>query len=133
MNKIGSLGNVVFEVSHEKVRTFEELTRTSTPRWATHEVIGKRPLLQFIGPGLDTSSLTIRFDVRFGVNPRKEIAQLVEYERLGKALPFLLGGKPVGKGGMWVITGLEQEWTSIDNRGNLLAATVNLSLEEYAK
>lgn len=132
MNNIGYLGDVVFVVSEKTLRTFNEFTRSSASRWAKHEVLGKKPLTQWIGPGLDTVSFTMRFDARYGINPRKELDRLTTLEREGKALPLEIGGKGVGVG-LWVITSLEQSWSNIDHIGNILVAMANISLEEYVK
>lgn len=132
MNKIGYLGDVVFVVSEKTLRTFNEFTRSSSSRWAKHEVLGKKPISQWIGPGLDTVSFTMRFDARYRMNPRKELDRLTALDRKGKALPLVVGGKGVGVG-LFVITSLEQTWSNIDHLGNILAATVNISLEEYVK
>ncbi|TYA10935.1 phage tail protein [Paenibacillus faecis] len=130
MNKIGSLGPVVFVVGPEAIRTFAELSRSSAGRWANHEVLGKKPISQFIGPGLDTVSFTMRFDVRYRINPRKELSKLVELERAGKAMPLIVGGQGLGVN-KWKITSLEQSWEEIDGKGNLLKATATITLEEY--
>ncbi|MBU5672651.1 phage tail protein [Paenibacillus brevis] len=131
MNQIGSLGSIVFTVTPDTIRTFTEFTRTSASRWANHEVLGKKPVSQFIGPGLDTVSFTMHLDVRYGINPRKELDALVELERSGKAMPLIIGGKGIGVS-KFKITSLEQSWTEIDNRGNLLKASASITLEEYA-
>lgn len=130
MNQIGSLGSIVFSVGPDAIRTFNDFTRSSAGRWANHEVLGKKPLSQFIGPGLDTVSFTVRLDVRYGINPRKELDALVELERAGKAMPLIIGGKGVGVN-KFKITSLEQTWTDIDNKGNLLRADITVNLEEY--
>ncbi|MNC05267.1 phage tail protein [Paenibacillus sp. FSL R5-0636] len=132
MSKLGNLGPIVFVVSPEAIRTFQEFTRASAGRWAKHEIIGQKPKTQFLGPGLDTISFTMWFDARYGLNPRKELDKLTEIDRAGKALPLIVGKKGVGTG-LWVITGLSQAWTKVDNVGNIIRATVNVSLEEYVK
>nr|WP_249529740.1 phage tail protein [Paenibacillus brevis] len=125
------MGSIVFTVTPDTIRTFTEFTRTSASRWANHEVLGKKPVSQFIGPGLDTVSFTMHLDVRYGINPRKELDALVELERSGKAMPLIIGGKGIGVS-KFKITSLEQSWTEIDNRGNLLKASASITLEEYA-
>ncbi|WP_256700773.1 phage tail protein [Paenibacillus sp. P46E] len=132
MSKIGSLGTVVFVVSPEAIRTFQDFTRNSAGRFAKHDIIGQQPKTQFLGPGLDTISFTMWFDARFKLNPRKELDKLKVIERAGKALPLIIGGKSIGTG-LWVITGLNQAWTKIDNVGNVLHATAAVSLEEYVE
>jgi phage protein U len=130
--KIGSYGNIAFVVTPEVIRTFRELTRSSASRWADHEIMLKKPKSQFLGPGLDTVTFTMYFAAWHGTNPRKEMEKLVEWDRKGKAGALTIGGKKLGVG-LWVITGLEQAWSYVDNRGNLLAGTINITLKEYVK
>ncbi|MDF9845528.1 MULTISPECIES: phage tail protein [unclassified Paenibacillus] len=132
MSKIGSLGTVVFVVSPEATRTFQDFSRNVASRYAKHEILGQKPKTQWLGPGLDTISFTMWLDARHGLNPRKELDRLIELERAGKALPLIVGKKGIGTG-LWIITGLSQVWKRIDNSGNVLFATVNVSLEEYVK
>ena len=70
------------------------------------------------------------FDVALGMNPRKEMDKLLEYSRTGKVMPLQIGGKALGTG-KWKITGLVQEWTSVDGKGRLLRAKLQVTLEEY--
>jgi phage protein U len=127
---IGALGDVVFVATAETIKTFTEFTRSSAGRWAKHERIGAKPLSQFVGPGLDTISFTMRFDARFGLNPRSEMDALLELERSGTAMALTIGGKDLGVG-LWVITSLEQSYDVVDNQGNVLIGSAKISLEEY--
>ncbi|MDR7318922.1 phage tail protein [Brevibacillus nitrificans] len=129
---IGSLGSVVFVASQATIRTIQEFTRNGGSRYAVHEILNQKPKAQWIGPGLDTVSFSMRFDASYGLNPRKELNQLVELERAGKALPLTIGGEGMGVY-LWTITSLEQKWDHIDNQGNLLIASANISLKEYVK
>ncbi|WP_375104050.1 phage tail protein [Paenibacillus sp. RS8] len=132
MSKIGSLGPVVFVVSPEAIRTFQDFSRSAASRFAKHDIIMQKPKTQFLGPGLDTISFKMWFDVRYGLKPRKELDKLTELERKGKAIPLIIGGKGLGTG-LWVITGLSQTWDKIDSAGNVHRATATVSLEEYVK
>ncbi|CAH1058845.1 phage tail protein [Paenibacillus pseudetheri] len=132
MSKIGSLGPVVFVVSEGATRTIDEFTRNTAGRWAQHDIIGKKPKKEWLGPGVDSVSFSVRFDARFGLNPRKELDRLIELERSGKALPLIIGRKGVGTG-LWIIADISQAWESMDNIGNVLTSNVNITLEEYVK
>lgn len=132
MSRVGSFGAVVFQASPDLVRTFDEMTRTTAGRWANHEILGKKPKSQYIGPGLDQISFTMYFNALLGVNPRKEIDKLVEYDRSGKVSSLIVGGKKLGVG-LWKITGMTQNLLTFDNKGTLLTASVSLTLEEYVK
>lgn len=127
---LGSFGDLVFEVSTEKVRTFSDFKRTNSERWASHEIIVEKPKSEFIGPGLDGITFTMRFDVNFGVNPRQEMDRLVDMSRNGEVHYLIIGGKGLGEG-MWKIKTLGQEWTVVDNMGNVLSSKIDVTLEEY--
>ncbi|MEK5166216.1 phage tail protein [Paenibacillus sp. FSL R5-0527] len=127
---IGVLGDIVFIVSSFKVRTFSEFSRTTADRWGNNDIIQKKPRSQYLGPGLDTFDLTVRVDARLGLNPRAEVDKLVTYSREGKVMKFTIGGKGMGVDRV-KITSLVQNWEKLDNRGNLISATYNLTLEEY--
>lgn len=133
MNKIGSLGPVVFVVSDEATRTIEDFNRSSAGRFARHDIIGRKPKLEFLGPGADSVTFRMTFAPIYRLNPRKEMDRLTELERAGKALPLVIGGKGVGQSGLWVITDLSQSWDVLDHRGNVLSSSVDISLEEYVK
>lgn len=121
---------MVFEVSADKIRTFDGFTRESSDRWAAHEVIGQKPLSEFSGPGLDKVSFTMRLDAQYGINPRVEMENLLEMSRSGQVARLVIGGKPLGVD-RWKITGLLQKWKVTDNQGNLLVAELDVTLEEY--
>ncbi|RAV18837.1 phage tail protein [Paenibacillus contaminans] len=127
---IGSFGDVVFVATEDTIRTFTEFSRSAEGRWAKHDVIGRKPVSQFIGPGLDRITFTMVFDVSYGLNPREELDKLVVLEREGTAAALTVGGKGVGVD-LWSISSFEQHWDRVDNRGNILYATANLTLEEY--
>lgn len=130
---LGALGDVVFISSFKtpiKVRTFRDFQRDSSARWGSNEIHLQKPRSQFMGPGLDTTSFTMQFDARLGMNPRKEMERLLDYQREGKVLTLQIGGKPLGQG-KWKIMNLTQSWESIDREGNLLKAGLSVTLEEY--
>jgi len=127
---IGALGEVVFVVTAETMRTFQDFVRTSSARWAKHDRIGLKPKSQFLGPDLDGISFTMRFDANYGMNPKEEMDRLLIMNREGEAVDLTIGGKSLGMG-LWTITALEQNWDVVDNRGNVLVGTAKITLEEY--
>ncbi|MNW36145.1 Phage P2 GpU [compost metagenome] len=131
MGAIGDIGFIsYFGPERKKVRTFKDFVRTSADRWGSTEIILQKPRKQFLGPGLDTVSFTIVLDANLGMNPRPEMEKLLVYSRDGKVLSVVIGGKPLGQG-KWSISGLTQNWTNVDNKGNVLQASLDVSLEEY--
>ena len=51
MAKIGSLGSLVFSVSENTVRTFDELSWKVSAKYATHDRHIKRDVLEFLHCG----------------------------------------------------------------------------------
>lgn len=125
---IGVLGPITFEVNADKARTWHDARRDGDSRWATHEVFGDKPKSEFLGPGLDTITLAVRFDITRGVVPRDEIRELRKQRDTGAVLQFTIGGELVGD---FVLKGISEDWQRMTNQGVLTAATCTLKLEEY--
>lgn len=124
---IGTLGSIVFKVSADTVRTFTNLTRSGTARFQQHDVIGQKPILEFIGPDLDTIALPVRLDISYGIDPQSEINAMREAMDTGTRSAFIVGGKFLGD---FVIESVSDTWETVSNRGNLIKASVSLSLKE---
>ena len=131
MAEIGTLGDIVFKVSANKVRTFDDLKIDSKTNYAKHTRHLKKPLLEFQYNDADTASLTIYLSAFLGVNPKKMQKKIDKYRKKGKILTLVIGGKKYGS--QWVITGHTKDYEKFDNQGNLLIAKSTLSLEQYAK
>lgn len=127
---IGALGEIVFETSAEKLLTFRDLSRTGEARVEAHEVIGRKPVIEYIGPALDKVSLMVRLDVSHGIVPLDEIKRLRAMLNAGEILPLTIGGEFFGD---WIITQISEGNHRVDNRGNVLIAEVTISLTEVAE
>lgn len=125
---IGSFGPVTFTASEQQVRTFSGFQRQRKARFARHDVINSKPLIEYTGDDLDTVSLDMRFDVALGVNPRTELETLSAIKEAGEAYPLVIGGTVLAD---YVITDMSEDWRRIDGRGNVLIASVNVQLLEY--
>lgn len=130
MGQLGSFGDIVFEVSSTRIRTMNNFSRSAADRWANHEILGKYPASEFVGPGLDQARFSIRFDVNFGINPRAECDRLRIMSRDGQVEHLIIGGRALGAH-KWKIVSFDQRWTKIDGSGNVLVAEVDITLEEY--
>ena len=74
--RVGTLGNVVFEVSDTRVFTPSQVTRERKARIEEHQVQGALPCVEFIAPELGTFSISMTLSAALGVNPMREAAQL---------------------------------------------------------
>lgn len=132
MAVIGSFLDLVFEVSEKKTQTFNDFTRTNEPRYQKHEIIGRKPKPEFIGPGADTISFDIIFKAELGVNPEKQLEMLRRYARTGSKGLFIRGNEPISVN-YWVIEKLVETHKRIDNLGNVLEIHVTINLGEYER
>lgn len=86
--------------------------------------------MEFLGPELDDISFIMRFDVRHGVNPKKEMDRFLEKCRSGQAETLIIGETPLGMD-KWVVKSFKQGWKQFDGAGRLLVGNLDVTLEEY--
>ena len=133
---IGAIGStalddvILFEVSQEKVFTFDGFVRTNNVRFAKNSVLLKKPVSQYVGPDLDKISFKIILKAQFGVNPQEEFNKLIHLQRDGTIVSIIIGKSPQGMY-RWRIANLGMPWEVVDNRGNCISCTVDISFEEY--
>ena len=127
---IGSFGEVVFEVSLEKIKTFRDFQIQRDAKYTEHAIHGRKGLLEFTGFSAATASLRIRLDAGLGVNPKKELNTLHEILTKHEAVPFVLDGEPQGDG-LWVLESIDENFEIIDNHGTFIAVEVSLKIKEY--
>lgn len=127
---IGNLGGkIIFEVSDEKVLTFTEFTKTVSANWTNHKMISGKPKSEFLGAELQTITMDIKLDATLGVKPIETIGLIERMVEHGLSMVFVLGNERVGKN-CWKITSVSETWNRILNHGELVSASVSLSLEE---
>ncbi len=127
---IGSFGDVVFEVSSDRIRTFRDFQIQRSAKYSEHAIHGRKGLLEFSGLSASTASLNIRLDAGLGVNPKEELSTLHDILNNHEALPFILEGEPQGDG-LWVLESIGENYEIIDNHGTAIAVEVSLKLKEY--
>ena len=130
MGEIGQFGEITFEVSSDKLLTFEDFKRESESNFQNHALIAQKPRTEFIAPGLDTISFTVILNAQFGVKPRDEMNRWLEYCRSGDAEWLAVGGKLMGVD-RWVVKSVSQSWDVIYDGGILASGKVNITLQEY--
>ncbi len=75
-------------------------------------------------------SLKVSVNEYLGVEPLEVISAFREYMEEGAAVVFMLGEDVIGAD-MWVIEGLDVEYSEVDNKGHVRRAEVSLKLKEY--
>lgn len=127
---LGALGDIVFQVSDDTVKTLNNLSWGGSANYATHKRHGYHAMTEYTGMGADTISFDMILSAYLGVNPQAEISKLFGYERNGTALSFVLGNKAYGKY-RWVITKHSVKSQYFDGDGSITQCKVTVNLQEY--
>lgn len=135
MAKVGQWGKekncrVRFIVNANKQLSFTNMKRTAASRWATHNIVGRRPKMEYLGPDLDEITMDIIFDAEMGVNPRKEMKKLRVACRKGEAHYLWIGGRKVRSARLY-IKSVSESWDRIWNKGELVRCVVSVTFGEY--
>jgi len=133
---LGAIGSkdiddvILFEVSSEVLLTIDNFVRRNRVRFAKHDVLLRKPVSQYIGPELDDITFQIVLKAQFGVNPQEEFNKLIHLQRRGATLSMLLGKTAFGTF-RWRIVNLTNPWEIINDKGQCMSSTIDISLEEY--
>lgn len=130
MGMIGCYGSFNFVCSEDQVRTFRDFSLERKNRWAQHDRIGGKPVLEWIGEDLATASLTIKCDVSLGVPPKKWLAKLHRMTSNGWHKKLIIGTEYFGQ---FVMEGVSNTYKYFDGHGNCISAEATLSLKEWSK
>lgn len=127
---VGCLGSVVFTVSCSTVRTLNKLVWSGSARYAVHQRHLGTALTEFTG--LDPQKIT--FDMilitELGVDPMSEAQHIDALMSIGAVLPLVIGSRWYGRG-CWTITNFSMKEQAFSPGGDVSAATVSVSLQEY--
>ncbi|MBR3767521.1 MAG: phage tail protein [Clostridia bacterium] len=132
MAVIGCLGDIVFQVSSDTVRTFSNMKRTGSVKFAIHQRYGAMPLTEFTGIDPEKISFDMVLSVFLGADPDAEIEKIIDYERSAKTLPLVIGSKFIGSY-RWTITSHDIKPKTYGKNGKVLSTTVSIQLLEYPK
>ena len=129
---VGSLGPVVFSVSDMFVRTISGYSRKTSVRVESHDIIGKKPLSEWVGLSCDSISFSIKLSAFRDVNPKEEAEKLRRMAERGEAVTFVMGGAPVTQN-KWLIESVDEDANYYDRMGNIISSDVKISIREYAE
>lgn len=129
---VGSLGDIVFEVSDDRKLTFSEMSYSVGARTSVHNRINGRPLIEFQGSKNEEVSFVIALSAFLGINPRKSMYKLNDMSRNGVPVRLIIGKTHFGKY-KWLITDISNVIKHVSNRGQLLSISAKITLKEYAK
>ena len=129
---IGAFADLVFEVSGERVLTFDEFKQDVKSRYARHELINQEPVLEWLGSDTQKITLTITLTKTLGVDPSEEMDKVKQLCLDGVADYLIIGNDVVG-GRLWVITDASCKMISSDAQGYPIVAQMDLTFESYSE
>lgn len=127
---IGYMGDVTFVVSSHYMITPSEFQRSGESRWSEHDLILRKPVSQFKGPGLEKVTFKIQLRADHSITPSSQLKKLRQMRDTGAVFPLIIGGKPVTQN-YWRLESLSEEQNYYGPTGKLLQATANVTLVEY--
>lgn len=127
---IGYLQDIIFTVSDTKILTFKEFTHSSSAKFQDHEVIGNKPISEFLGCDLDKSTLKIQLIRSYNINIQEYLDKIQEYEQSGEPLTLVIASRVIGCD-KWVIESSSRDYGHIYKNGTLYSVNIDLNLKEY--
>lgn len=124
---VGFFGHLPFLSSALLVHTFKTLKRKTSYRIAQHEVLGRKPVIEGVGPALDTIVFTMRLDTTLGIMPLKSVEILRQYVQLQESHPLIIGTQYIGNFNM---TDFDDEWKFFGPTGSPRVIEVSVNLTE---
>lgn len=125
---IASFGKVTFKVTDKEIKIFNDLSISKSARFATHERVNNKPLLQFMGLNAESITFTMQLIENVTGSISKDLKELNKMLSSGTPYAFFLGTKKIGN---FVLESLSENYNIINNLGHIEMVTLNLSLKEY--
>lgn len=119
------LGDIEFELVNHPSQQSER----TTADYAEHARMQGKPLLEWIGDGLDELTLELALHAAL-VDPEEQIRTLKAAKSAHQPLPYVLGSGDYR--GVYLITALDVTTRKTTAEGRLLSALVTLTLREYS-
>lgn len=128
---IGNIGKtIIFETNDKRILRFSSLDKTVKGRWASHSRIGKKPKKQFLGPDSTGLKFTITLNAAHGVRPVKMLKKIEKAVKRGKPKKVVIGKKSLSKN-KFVITEMSETYDYVLDKGEVVKASCEITLEEY--
>lgn len=125
---LGGWGGLEFEVSADRVLTWSNAKREGEARWAKLDVLGAKPVREFIGPDIDRITVSITLDATRGVDVDAELQSLRDARDTGEVYTLFFGDDVVFK---CSISSLSEDQRRYTQKGKLIFCVVDVTFEEY--
>ena len=129
---VGMIGDVLFETSSFRVLTYKDFKRSTKIRIATHEIVAKTPILEYLGQDVEEISFKIQLHAGLGINPWKEYTKLLDICRNGEVNYLIISTHAFGKY-KWIIESVDLDVIHWGLKGSILNCECDIKLKEYAR
>ena len=102
---VGIFGALPFMCGAGFVQTFSRFSRSLGEKWAKHQVIGSKPVLEWTGSEAASVTLTVRLDASLGLPPSAGMLMLKAMLESHDAYFLVIGTDYFGK---FVLEGIEE-------------------------
>ncbi len=126
---VGILGTLPFVCSSSIVLTFKDLSREVSARWAHHEVIGRKPVHEWVGDNAQRVTFKIRFDSSLNSPPALGLLLLRKMLESHEPQRLLLGPEYMGK---FILESISEERRFHTGLGVCQVAEASITLTECA-
>lgn len=129
---IGKYGDIVFETSDTRILNFKDLKISKSNRTTSHNILMKKPILEFLGPELDSITFTVNLNASLGINVNEEQNKWYKKIENAEAEELLIGNKKIGQN-KWLTTSINETYNTILNNGQVYSLTLEIKLQEYVE
>ncbi len=126
---VGSLGEIVFEVSNHQVFAPDQFSLSREIKYEDHAIPGDFPRPEYIAPDLFSTTLEVILRADLGCQPWEEAVRMEACAISGEVLRLIIGNSNFGK---CTIRKITQKWLRLSGPGGSPAAIgISLDLKEY--
>ena len=129
---IGFWGNFEFEVSSDKIYTFDGFGRKASINVEEQELESKKPSIYIKGEGLEEIGISVKLKSDLGVDVKGEVDGYRAALYAKNPQTFVIGNVPLSQN-KWLLTSVDETEVTHDNGGNYINATVGLSFKEHVR
>lgn len=127
----GMYGPIIFGTGYGG-NDFQDMRKSVSARWLSHEVHASKPLLEYGGPQLIEIQFRMKWCLPISGDPTQTIFILQEIMDLAVPLPLVMGMFPMGRGSsLFVMTELSWNPNYFFRDGAMIAADADVHLKEY--
>lgn len=126
---VGLLGTLPFVCASGLVLTYKDVSREISTRWAHHEVIGRKPVHEWVGDEAQRVSFKVRFDSSLNAPPTMGLFLLRKMLEKHEPQILLLGPEYMGK---FILESISEERRFHTGLGICQVAEASITLTECA-